>query len=303
MTTIDLATAYPVDDDDLTRLHARLAAAAERRRPARRRLSDGRLPGRLAADRRDTRRAGARGIQQRGPRRRAAEPVRPDQLPTAARPGPPGRRRAANSTSISPDVVTPSTFRWIGSSPKDFAASSSATWPSTSATAPPPATAPWPDFRVHPRPFAPWGRPARPTRSRSWCRATGWSAPTAPWAATAADRPPNARCWIWKASHDARSQPGLASRRHHRGHRPRSMDGQSGRLHEGRGTRDIVRNYSRQGLDHLRPGVQRPALRTVGTQSLHPVVLSRRGGRICRGSSTLRRMPPQRLQRLPADVA
>ena len=29
MTTIDLAAAYPVDDDDLTRLHARLAAAAE----------------------------------------------------------------------------------------------------------------------------------------------------------------------------------------------------------------------------------------------------------------------------------
>src|ERR1700753_3929277 len=29
MTTIDLTAAYPVDDDDLTRLHARLAAAAE----------------------------------------------------------------------------------------------------------------------------------------------------------------------------------------------------------------------------------------------------------------------------------
>ena len=29
MTTIDLTALYPVDDDDLTRLHARLAAAAE----------------------------------------------------------------------------------------------------------------------------------------------------------------------------------------------------------------------------------------------------------------------------------
>ena len=93
MNTIDLAALYPVDDDDLTRLHARLAAAAERRRPARRRVSDGRLPGRLAADRRDTGRAGARRVQQRGPRRRPAEPVRPDQPPRAARPGPPRRRR------------------------------------------------------------------------------------------------------------------------------------------------------------------------------------------------------------------
>ena len=30
MTTVDLAALYPVDDDDITRLHARLAAAAER---------------------------------------------------------------------------------------------------------------------------------------------------------------------------------------------------------------------------------------------------------------------------------
>ncbi len=30
MTTVDLAALYPVDDDDITRLHARLAAAADR---------------------------------------------------------------------------------------------------------------------------------------------------------------------------------------------------------------------------------------------------------------------------------
>jgi methylated-DNA-[protein]-cysteine S-methyltransferase len=30
MTTVDLAASYPVDDDDITRLHARLAAAADR---------------------------------------------------------------------------------------------------------------------------------------------------------------------------------------------------------------------------------------------------------------------------------
>jgi methylated-DNA-[protein]-cysteine S-methyltransferase len=30
MTTIDLAALYPIDDDDITRLHARLAAAADR---------------------------------------------------------------------------------------------------------------------------------------------------------------------------------------------------------------------------------------------------------------------------------
>ncbi len=30
MTTVDLASLYPVDDDDITRLHARLAAAADR---------------------------------------------------------------------------------------------------------------------------------------------------------------------------------------------------------------------------------------------------------------------------------
>ena len=43
--------------------------------------------------------------------------------------------------------------------------------------------------------------------------------------------------------------------------------------------------------------------RAVGTHALHPVVLSRRGGRFRRGPSALRRMPPQRLQRLPTDVA
>src|SRR6201999_3769893 len=212
--------------------------------------------------------------------------------------------RRTNSTSISPDVVTPSTFRWIGSSPKDFAVWSSVTWPSTSATAPLQATAPWPDFRDHPRPFAPWGQPAQPTPSRSWCHATAWSAPTAPWAATAVVRAPNARYWISKASKsDARPQPGLAARRHNRGREPRSMDGQSGSATRRTRCPRRRQELSGQGLDHLRLGVQRTALRAVGTQSLHPAVLSRRGGRVRRGSSPLCRMPPQRLQHLPADVA
>ena len=131
-------------------LHARLAAAAEARRPARRRLSDGRLPGRLAADRRDARRAGARGVRNEG--HDAVLQNLSDRIsPECCTPRPAWTPWRTNSTSISPDVVTPSTFRWIGSSPKDFAAWSSATWPSTSATAPPPATAPWPDFRVQPK--------------------------------------------------------------------------------------------------------------------------------------------------------
>ena len=44
MTTIDVAALYPVDDDDITRLHTRLEEAADRDDLLERRLHDWRLP-------------------------------------------------------------------------------------------------------------------------------------------------------------------------------------------------------------------------------------------------------------------
>ena len=64
MSNIDLAALYPVDDGDLTRLHARLAAAAERDDAldvAYRTIDSPRRP---LADRRDTGRVGARCLRQ-----------------------------------------------------------------------------------------------------------------------------------------------------------------------------------------------------------------------------------------------
>ena len=73
-----------------------------------------------------------------------------------------------------------------------------------------------------PGPSAPWAPRVRPTRCRSSCPATAWCVPTAAWAATSAESRPSEPCSPWKRRHNPGSShpPGFLRGRTHR-HRRR----------------------------------------------------------------------------------
>ena len=71
----------------------------------------------------------------------------------------------------------------------------------------PPATRPSPPPPATRGRCAPSGRPARPTRCRWWCPATGWCAATAASASTSAGPTPSGPCSRWRPRHEPVRSP------------------------------------------------------------------------------------------------